>query len=45
MIKIKNHYWNIKIFAENMFIFIFCSLFIYCLIGYIKILSTNIGLY
>ena len=45
MIRIHNKLWNIKKFSENMFILIFCSMFIYCLIGYIKILSTNIRLY
>lgn len=44
MIKIHNKNWNIKIFIENMFILISCSMFVYALIGYIKILSTNIRL-
>jgi len=45
MIKIYNKNWNIKVFAENVFILIFCIMFIYCFIGYIKIISTNIRLY
>lgn len=45
MIKNKKYHWNKKIFAENMFIFIFCNLFIYCFVEYIKILMVNIRLY
>lgn len=45
MIKNKKYHWNIKIFAENMFILISCILFIYCFIEYIKILNVNIRLY
>lgn len=45
MIKNKKQYWNKKVFAENLFILIFCIMFIACFIGYIKILNVNIRLY